>query len=92
MNDLNAIMFALIGSVMELLPVIFPAWFPRDGGDLASTRGLWLDIMGVVQIGLGAGYIVRAHFVPATLRIFSAIPAGERESLALANPRAVAGR
>lgn len=92
MNDLNAVMFALIGSVMEFLPVAFPSWFPRAGGDLASGRVLWLDMMGFVQVGLGAGYFVRAHLIPGTLRIFSAIPAGEREALALPDTRIVAGR
>ncbi len=90
MNDLNAVIFALIGFVMELLPVVFPGWFPSTGGDQSSARALWLDTMGAVQAGLGLGYIVRMRVVPAASRMFAAT-AGDRDSLALPNPRGVAG-
>jgi hypothetical protein len=92
MNDLNALIFGLIGTSMELLPRVFPSWFPPTGADQASARALWLDVVGAVQIGMGAGYILRAHFVPAVLRIFSAVPAGDRGTLALSDPRILAGR
>jgi hypothetical protein len=92
MKDLDAIMFALIGSIMELLPLAFPSWFPRAGGEVAGSRVLWLEAMGAVQIGLGASFMVGVHLVPALARIFSSIPAGERESISLPDPRAVAGK
>jgi len=92
MNDLNALIFGLFGTSMELLPRAFPSWFPPTGADQASARALWLEVMGAVQIALGAGYMLRAYFVPGVLRIFSAAPAGDRETLALPDPRTVAGR
>jgi len=92
MNVLNALIFALFGTTMELLPRVFPLWFPPTGADQASARALWLDVMGAVQIGLGSGYLLRAHVVPAVVRILSAVPAGDRGSLALPDPRIVAGR
>jgi hypothetical protein len=92
MNDLDAVIFALLGSVMELLPMVFPSWFPRGGADQSSARALWLGVVGATQIAIGASYFVRAHAVPAAIRIFSAMPGADRDSLALQNPRAVAGR
>ncbi len=92
MNSLNSIIFALIGSVMGLLPAVFPSWFPPTGADQSSTRALWLDTMGVVQAGLGVGFLIRAHVVPAALRILSPIPTSDRGAFALPDPHIVAGR
>jgi hypothetical protein len=71
MNAFNAIVFAAFGSAMEALPRLFPSWFPPTGSDQSSTRALWLATMGAVQITLGIGFVVRAHFVPFFSRIFS---------------------
>jgi hypothetical protein len=92
MNGVNAALFALVGSAMELLPRLFPASFPPSGADQASARALWLSAMGVLQIGLGLAYLVRLHVVPFATRAVAAIRTGERGSLALSNPRAVSGR
>lgn len=92
MNGLNASLFALIGSVMGLLPMAFPSWFPPSGADQASARALWLGTMGVAQIVLGLGYIVRAQIVPYAKRILSATPAGERGPIVFGATHAVAGR
>jgi hypothetical protein len=92
MNDLDALIFALLGSVMEFLPIVFPSWFPRSGADQSSARALWLGVMGATQVAIGAGYVIRAHVVPAVIRMFSATPGGDRSSVALSNSRAVAGR
>jgi hypothetical protein len=92
MNTLNSTIFALIGSAMGLLPAVFPSWFPPTGADQSSTRALWLDTMGIVQVGLGVGFLVRAHVFPAALRILSAIPTSDRGALALPDPHVVAGR
>ena len=89
MNAPNAVIFAVIGAAMELLPRLFPSWFPPSGADQSSGRALWLGVMGVLQLGLGLGYIIRLQLVPFTMRILSAVPAGERGSLALPNPRGV---
>ena len=77
---------------MGLLPAVFPSWFPAAGADQSSARALWLDTMGIVQGGLGAGFLVRAHLIPAVLRILAAIPNSDRGEIALADPHAVAGR
>lgn len=92
MNLLNALIFAAVGSVMDLLPAVFPLWFPPNGADQSSARALWLDTMGVVQIALGVGYLVRTQILPAAVRLLLAAPAGNREQIALTNPHAVAGR
>ena len=92
MNAFNALIFALIGTVMEFLPGAFPSWFPRTGADYSSAHALWLGFMGAVQIGLGAGYIVRAHVVSLAVRVLSTGPAADSGALALPSPRGVAGR
>jgi hypothetical protein len=53
MNALDALVFAALGAVMEILPKAFPSWFPPTGSDQASARALWLALMGVVQISIG---------------------------------------
>jgi hypothetical protein len=92
MNILNAIAFAAMGSLMELLPRAFPSWFPPTHADQASCRALWLDLMGAVQMTLGLGFVLRTQVLPAVFRALLMVPAGERENLALANPRTVGTR
>jgi hypothetical protein len=87
MNALNAVVFAALGSSMEILPKIFPSWFPPTGSDQSSTRALWLALMGAVQIAIGLGFIVRAHVIPGFQRVFSSARATEPGTLALPNPR-----
>jgi hypothetical protein len=91
MNALNALIFAALGSFMEILPKAFPWWFPPTGADGASARGLWLMLMGAVQILIGVGFIVRAYVVPFVHGILTVIPA-ESGTLALPNPRGVTTR
>jgi hypothetical protein len=81
MNAQNALVFTLLGSVMEFLPVLFPSWFPRNCADRESTRAIWLGVMGATQIALGVGFVVWAHVVPSVMRIFSSAPAGEHVPL-----------
>jgi hypothetical protein len=88
MNALNALVFAALGSAMEILPKAFPTWFPSSGSDQASARAIWLLVMGAVQITVGVGFIVRAHVVPFVHGILSVVPAGSG-TLALPNPRGV---
>jgi len=91
MNALNALAFAALGSLMEILPKAVPSWFPPTGSDQASARALWLALMGAVQICVGAGFIMRVHVVPFVHGILSIVPA-ESGTLALPNPRGVTGR
>ena len=92
MNTRNALIFALFGSVMEILPAIFPSWFPRNCADQASARALWLGFMGEVQIALGAGYILQAQLLAILARSAALAPAGKSGSLALPAARGAAGR
>ena len=77
---------------MELLPRVFPAWFPPTHADQASCRALWLELMGAVQVTLGAGYLIRTHVTPAMARILSVAPDGEQGALALRATRGAAHR
>ncbi len=92
MNLLNAVIFAAIGSALEILPRAFPGWFPHTGADSASSRAIWLKLMGSVQIALGLGFILRAHVIPVVSRIVAMAPGQEAGSLALPNPRGVTVR
>jgi hypothetical protein len=92
MNALNAIVFTAFGTVMEILPKLFPSWFPLTGSDQSSSRVLWLCVMGAVQIVLGAGFIIRAHIIPGFFRLISSAPATDAGTLALPNPRGVTAR
>lgn len=92
MNALNAIIFAALGSVMEILPKVFPSWFPPTGSDQSSTRALWLGLMGAVQITLAVGFIVRAYLVPGIFRIFSSARGAESGNLALPATRGITVR
>jgi len=91
MNAANALIFAVLGSVMEMLPMAFPSWFPPSGSDQASARALWLSFMGAVQITVGFGFVVRFYVVPFGFRLLSLVPT-ESGSLALPNARSVSGR
>lgn len=92
MNILNAVAFSAVGSLMELLPRAFPAWFPPTHADQASCRALWLGLMGAVQLTLGLGYLIRAHVLPVIVRLASVAPDGEQGALALRSARGMADR
>jgi hypothetical protein len=92
MNTLNALTFGILGLVMEIVPLLFPSWFPRNSADQASARALWLGLMGAVQVALAAGFIVRSHVLPVFARLASSVPAGRQSSLPLPVARGVSGR
>jgi hypothetical protein len=48
--------------------------------------------MGAVQITIGLGFVIRAHFVPLVGRVFSTARATESGTLALPNARGVTTR
>jgi hypothetical protein len=64
MNVANAFGFLTIGLTMWLLPLLAPGWFPHTAVDGSSTRALWTQIMGLVQFGLGAGFLARSLATP----------------------------
>jgi hypothetical protein len=54
MNTANAIGFFLLGTIMQVMPLL--------GGAAHSTadgQTLWLQFMGLVTGGIGAGYLLR---------------------------------
>ncbi len=61
MNPANAFGFLVLGIVMWALPVAFPAWFPASAIDGSSTRAIWLEVMGVVQAGLGVSFLLAQY-------------------------------
>jgi len=89
MNVANALAFAILGSLMEILPRAFPSWFPPSGSDVASSRALWLAVMGAVQITLGVGFLATAHAYPLVSRLFSRVPAREAGTMSLPQARGV---
>lgn len=92
MNALNALVFAALGTAMEVLPKAFPSWFPHAGVDSANARALWLDLMGAVQILLGLGFIFWVHGIPVAARIVSMVPAGEAGALGIPTARGLTAR
>lgn len=60
---------------MWILPVIAPGWFPPAAIDGTSTRALWLEAMGLVQLAIGAGYLARQRVLPAVWQWLAAAPA-----------------
>lgn len=61
MNSANAIGFVALGLAMWLLPSVAPAYFPHSAVDGSSTRALWLEVMGLFQLGLGLVYLVNQY-------------------------------
>jgi len=87
MNATNALAFAALGTLMELLPRAFPSWFPHTGADESSCRALWLAVMGATQITIGVGFLLTAHALPALRSHFVRVPSAERGSLVLPESR-----
>jgi uncharacterized membrane protein YoaT (DUF817 family) len=85
-------MFALLGAAMELLPVLFGSWFPRNGADQASARALWLGFMGGAQMALGAGFLIQAYLVPWVARVARFETAVKAGALPLPVARGASGR
>lgn len=90
MKATNALIFAALGSLMELLPRAFPSWFPPTGGDEASGRALWLAIMGAAQITIGLGFLLTTHAHPTLRSLVVRVPSTEPSTLVLAEGRGVA--
>ena len=74
MNNRNAWGFVSFGTVMSLLPLLAPAWFPPTGIDGASTRAIWLEVMGVFQLLLGGVRVLWHAVVPAFVRWLAFTP------------------
>lgn len=68
MTTLNAGVFLALGGMLNLLTLVAPGLFPPNGLDGANTSALWLQFMGWVSGGLGAGYLVRLQVLPVLVR------------------------
>jgi hypothetical protein len=88
MNRANALTFLVIGVSMWLLPVVSPDSFRHVAVDGSSTRALWLQVMGLVQLGLGATYLLK-HYplvsrrAPEAATVSMPVPAAELPELPL---------
>lgn len=58
MNFRHALGFFAMGAVFALMSRVAPSWI-----DSSSTRQIWLQIMSLVQMGLGLAYFARRTFV-----------------------------
>jgi hypothetical protein len=64
MTTIHAYVFLPLGGVLNLLPLLALAQFPPNSLDGSSTSALWLQLMGWVNGGLGAGYVARLQVLP----------------------------
>jgi hypothetical protein len=87
MNAINALAFAVLGTLMELLPRAFPSCFPHTGSDQASCRALWLAVMGATQLIVGLGFLLTVHALPAVRSFFVRVPATDSGTLVLPQSR-----
>jgi len=55
MNTQNAVAFFALGILLFSLPQLAPALCPVSTCDGSSARTLWLDLMGLVNGGIGVG-------------------------------------
>jgi hypothetical protein len=69
MNSGNAIGFVVLGAVMSALPHLAPGLCPATGFDGTSTRAVWLQLMGFLQVALGTGYLANVGFRLALARL-----------------------
>ena len=75
MTPLHAYVFLALGGLLNLLPALAPAYFPPNSLDGANTSALWLQFMGWVSGGLGAGYAARLQVLPAVVQVLAWRPA-----------------
>jgi hypothetical protein len=65
--------FLAIGFLMWMLPALIPAWFPAPLFGGANGQAMWLEGMGVIQMLLGGGLVLRHLALPALVR-WAAVP------------------
>lgn len=75
MTKNHAYVFLALGGALHLLPLLAPARFPPSSLDGANTSALWLQFMGWVNGGLGAGYATRLQVLPAVAQVLAWRPA-----------------
>lgn len=75
MTTLHACGFLVLGWGLNLVPWMAPGYFAPNGLDGANTSALWLQFMGWVNGGLGAGYALRLQVLPVLVRALAWRPA-----------------
>ncbi len=92
MDPRNGFGFLAVGFLMWLLPALVPFWFPSPSFGGSDGRAMWLEGMGVIQMLLGGGLVLRHFVVPALVRMAAARRAAQGgASFALSKARDVAG-
>ena len=88
MDPRNGFGFFGMGFLMWILPALIPDWFPAGVFGGADAKAMWLEGMGVVQMILGGGLVLRHFVFPALVRAAAARRAAEAgPSFALAKLR-----
>jgi hypothetical protein len=72
MNPRNGFAFLAVGFFMWLLPALTPGLFPTPYYGGANSQALWLEGMGVIQLLLGGGLVIRHFLLPAATRWMAA--------------------
>jgi hypothetical protein len=75
MTNLHAYGFLVFGGLLHLLPLVAPAQFPANSIDGANTSALWLQVMGWVNGGIGAVYLLRLEILPFITQVLAWRPA-----------------
>jgi len=75
MTTFHAYSFLALGGLLNLLPLLAPAHFPPNSLDGGNTSALWLQLMGWVIGGLGAGYVARLQVQPIMVQALAWRPA-----------------
>src|SRR5215217_7898629 len=73
----NASGFFFFGLAMWLLPNLAPDLFPRNGLDGSSARAMWIQVMAVVHVCVGLGFLLHLEVWPRVLRWLTTEPAAE---------------
>ncbi len=68
MDPRNGFAFFGVGFFMWLLPALTPGLFPAPYFGGSNSQALWLEGMGVVQLLLGGGLVLRHFALPALAR------------------------
>ena len=74
MNNRNAWGFLSFGFIMGLLPLLKSEWFPPTGVDGTSTRVIWLELMGIIQLLLGGTGVIWLGAIPAAIHWLAFTP------------------
>src|SRR5687767_10234539 len=77
MSTGNASGFLLFGLAMWVSPTVAPDLFPKNGLDGSSARAMWIQLMAVVQVTVGLGFLLQLELWPRLLRWLTSEPAAQ---------------